>query len=125
MQTTPAWTRGLAVEVDGTGIVSHLGSAALRLLAHNVGLTTELSTALRRKGFTPVHDRGQVVTDLAVTIADGGEAISDVATVGDQGELLGPVASMPTAWRTLDEMTPPGSGKSRQLGPGPAATCGS
>jgi hypothetical protein len=106
VKTTPAWTRGLAVEVGGTGLVSHVGSAALRLLASKVGLTTGLSTALRRKGFTPGHDRGQVITDLAVTIADGGVAISDVATLGDQDELLGPVASMPTTWRTLDEMTP-------------------
>jgi hypothetical protein len=111
VETTPAWTRGLTVEVGGTGIVSHVGSAALRLLASKVGLTTGLSTALRRKGFTPVHDRGQVITDLAVTIADGGVAISDVATLGDQDELLGPVASMPTAWRTLDEMTPARLGK--------------
>jgi hypothetical protein len=78
----------------------------VRLLASKVGLTSGLSTALRRKGFTPVHDRRQVITDLAVTIADCGVAISDVALLGDQDELLGPVASMPTAWRTLDEMTP-------------------
>jgi hypothetical protein len=78
----------------------------LRLLASKVGLTTGLSTAVRRKGFSPAHDRGQVLTDLAVTIADGGVAISDVTILGDQDELLGPVASTPTAWRTLDEMTP-------------------
>jgi hypothetical protein len=106
VNTTPEWTRGLAVEVGGTGIVSHVGAVALRLLATKVGLTSELSTALRRKGSMPTHDRGQVVTDLAVMIADGGEAISDIAILGDQKELLGPVASMPTAWRTLDEITP-------------------
>jgi hypothetical protein len=50
--------------------------------------------------------RGQVVTDLAVMIADGGEAISDIAILGDQKQLLGPVATMPTAWSTLDEITP-------------------
>jgi hypothetical protein len=106
VNTTPEWTHGLAVEVGGTGIVSHVGAAALRLLATKVGLTSGLSTALRRKRSTPTHDRGQVVTDLAVTIADGGEAISDIAILGDQKQLLGPVASMPTAWRTLDEITP-------------------
>ena len=105
MNTTPEWARGLAVEVDGTGVVSHVGTAALRLLAAKTGLTDGLSTALRRTGFLPVHDRGQVVTDLAVMIADGGEAISDITTLAHQGELLGPVASMPTAWRTLHEIT--------------------
>lgn len=34
-------------------------------------------------------------------VADGGEAIADLAVLRDQGEVFGPVASMPTAWRLL------------------------
>ena len=38
--------------------------------------------------------------------AAGGEAIADIDTLRHQAELLGPVASPPTVWRTLDEATP-------------------
>lgn len=101
-----AWWRSkdLTVEVGGHGVVSHAGSAVLRLLADNTGLTGALSTALRRRGFTPVHDRGRVLVDTAVCIADGGRVLSDLATLRDQGELYGPVASDPTLWRALEEI---------------------
>ena len=33
------------------------------------------------------------MADLAVLIADGGEAISDIATLANQSALFGPVAS--------------------------------
>jgi hypothetical protein len=39
--------------------------------------------------------------DLAVMIADGGEAIADLPVLRDQAELFGAVASDPTAWRVL------------------------
>jgi hypothetical protein len=51
-----------------------------------------------------VHDRGRVLADLACAIADGGEVISDFRVMGDQEELFGLVASVPTAWRTLGEI---------------------
>ena len=57
---------------------------------------------MARRGFTPVHDRGRVLGDLAVCIADGGRVLSDLAALRDQPELYGPVASDPTAWRALD-----------------------
>lgn len=53
------------------GRVAHR-SAALRLLADRSGLTAELSRASRRRGFAPVHDRGRVLADTAVLIADWG-----------------------------------------------------
>jgi Transposase DDE domain group 1 len=97
-----AWSFGLTVEVAGHGVVSHTGSAVLRLIADNTGLTAGLSRALVRRGFLPVYDRGRVLGDLAVCIADGGRVLSDLATLRDQPELYGPVASDPTAWRTLE-----------------------
>ena len=48
MQST-GWSKDLRVTADGTGVVSHVGAALLRML-----------------------------TDLAVMIADGGEAIADI-----------------------------------------------
>jgi Transposase DDE domain group 1 len=96
-----AWSAGLGVEVGGHGVVSHAGSAATRLLADRAGLTCALSGALARRGFAPLHDRGRVLTDLAVAIADGATTIGEIGTLRHQGELFGPVASDTTAWRTL------------------------
>jgi hypothetical protein len=100
------WSSGLHVSTGGTGVVSHAGTMAVRLLADRVGLTGALSAALTRRAFAPVHDRGRVLTDLAVLLADGGEAIADIDVLRHQGEVLGPVASAPTVWRALDELTP-------------------
>jgi hypothetical protein len=70
-----AWSNDLTVEVGGHGVVSHAGSAVLRLLADRTGLTGALSRAVRRRGFTPVHDRGRVLVDAAVCIAEAGEQV--------------------------------------------------
>ena len=86
--------------------MAHAGSVAVRLLADRTGLTGELSKALRRRSFVPVHDRGQVLVDIAVMLADGGEAIADIDVLRHQSSVLGSVASPPTVWRALDELTP-------------------
>ena len=59
---------------------------------------------MRRRGFSPVHDRGRVLVDAAVCIADGGRVLSDLAVLRDQAELYGPVASDATLWRALEEI---------------------
>ena len=110
MEGTPqvkrtSWSAGLSVTADGVGVVAHAGSIATRLLADRVGLTGELSKAMARRNFTPGHDRGRVLVDVAVMLADGGEAIADIDVLRHQGGVLGPVASPPTVWRTLDEVT--------------------
>ena len=92
----------LTITGDGAGVANHAGARLLADLADAVGLTGALSAAMaptkqRRRG----HDRGEVLTDLIVAIADGAETISDLATLRDQPELFGPVASHPTVWRTL------------------------
>ena len=101
------WSRDLSVEVGGRGVINHTGAAAVRLMADRTGLTDGLSRALARRGFTPVHDRGRVLADAAVLIADGGRVMSDLAILRDQAELYGPVASDPTLWRTFDEIDEP------------------
>ncbi len=100
---TTGWLKGLQVTADGTGIVSHAGVALIRALADKTGLTMGLSKALASRRLL-VHDRGRVLADLACAIADGAEVISDFRVMGDQGELFGLVASVPTAWRALDEI---------------------
>ena len=72
MLDVSSWSRDLAVEIAGRDVINHAGAAALRLLADRTGLTGGLSRALARRGFVPVHDRGRVLADTAVLIADGG-----------------------------------------------------
>lgn len=103
MQFT-AWSKDLRVTADGTGVVSHVGAALLRMLADRAGLTGTLSAGLARRGRWPAHDRGRVLVDLAVMIADGGEAICDIDLLRHQREVFGPVASDTTVWRVLDEI---------------------
>jgi len=43
-----------------------------------------------------------VLVDLAVMLADGGDCLSHVATLRDQPDLFGHVASNPTAWRVIE-----------------------
>ena len=54
-----------------------------------------------------MHEPGRVAVDLAVLLADGGEAIADLAVLRQQSALFGPVASDPTAWRVLDAIDTP------------------
>ena len=97
--------RRFTVEVtpDGGGLVSHAGAVLLAEAADRLGLTRELSRALRalrrRQGR---HDPGRVVRDLAVMLADGGDCLADLRAVRDQQPLFGPVASDATAFRVLD-----------------------
>jgi Transposase DDE domain group 1 len=88
---------------DGRGVVSHAGTRLLADVADAVGVPAGFADALaglreRRSG----HDPGRVLTDVAVMLADGGEAISDLAVLRDQPEMFGAVASTASAWRVLD-----------------------
>jgi hypothetical protein len=73
----------LKVTGDGNGLANHAGAQLLADLADAVGLSQAMSVAMaptkqRRRG----HDRGDVLVDLAVAIADGAETISDLAVLG-------------------------------------------
>jgi hypothetical protein len=76
------------------------------MLADRAGLTGALSAALARQNRWPVHDRGRVLVDLAVMIADGGEAICDIDVLRHQDGVFGAVASAAMCWRALDEIEP-------------------
>jgi hypothetical protein len=97
--------RAVEVSADGKGVVSHAGIGLLREMAEQSGLVEAVSDALlpTYQGL-PVHAPGKVFTDLAVAIADGADAISGIAVLGDRTELFGAVASMPTTWRVLDRI---------------------
>lgn len=97
--------RRVVVSADGAGVVSHVGVGLLREMAEYTGLADGLSAALldTYRG-VPVYAPGRVFTDLAVAVADGADAISGIAVLGDRRDLFGPVASMPTTWRVLDRI---------------------
>jgi hypothetical protein len=95
----------ITVSADGRGVVGHAGARLLTDIAEVSGLTGGFAEALeslrqRRRG----HDPGRVAVDVAVMLADGGQAIADLAVLRDQGDLFGQVASDPTAWRVLSGM---------------------
>jgi len=93
------------VAADGTGLVSRAGVALLRELTINTGLGTGWSAALLDTyAGIPMHLPGRVLADLAVMIADGGDALAHLATLRDQDKLFGSVASDATAWRVLDRV---------------------
>jgi DDE family transposase len=93
------------VSGGGRGVVGHVGARLLADLADATGLTSAFSQGLaglrqRQRG----HDPGRVAVDLAVMLADGGEAIADLAVLRNEAGLFGPVASDPTAWRLLSQL---------------------
>ena len=98
----------MRVMADGNGLVSHAGTRLLAEMAGRSGLERELAWALlplvRR---SRQHDPGCVLVDLAVTAADGGVCVSDLAPMRAQPNLFGQVASQPTAWRLLDSIDEP------------------
>ena len=106
MQTTGSRPK-LVVSADGRGVVSHAGSRLLADLADATGLTAAFTDALRRlRPRGTGHDPGRIGVDLAVMLADGGQAISDLALLRDQKDVFGTVASTPTAWRMLAGIDP-------------------
>jgi hypothetical protein len=97
------------VTADGKGLASHAGSALLVAVADKVGLTDALSGALAAtRERRSVHDPGEVVRDLCVMLADGGDCLSDLGALRDQEDLFGRVASNATAWRAIDALAQEG-----------------
>jgi Transposase DDE domain group 1 len=93
----------LMVTADGRGVASHGGSRLLADLAEVTGLADGYALAMRgARQRCSRHDPGRVLVDLAVMLADGGEAISDLAVLREQAPVFGAVASTATAWRVLD-----------------------
>ncbi|MDQ4068410.1 MAG: IS1380 family transposase [Actinomycetota bacterium] len=93
------------VTADGKGVAGHVGSLLLAEVADHFGLTVTLSAAMAHtRQRRSAHDPGVVLAQLAVMLADGGDCVSDLATLRDQPELFGHVASTPTAWRVIDSV---------------------
>ncbi len=97
------------VDAAGSGVVSQAGGVLLVETVRASGLDRLLSAALaswRRP--LAVHDPAKVITDLAVTLALGGDCLSDVAVLRAEPALFGRVASDPTVSRTIDALATAG-----------------
>jgi len=93
------------VDVAGRGVVSSAGGVLLTETVRVSGLGRRLSAELSGwRSPAVTHDPAKVLTDLAVTLALGGDCLSDVAVLRAEPELFGRVASDPTVSRTIDRL---------------------
>lgn len=84
----------ISAPVAATG---QAGGVLLTETARATGLDTALSTALTRwRKPLAVHDPGKILLDLVISLALGGEALSDIDALRAEPELYGLVASDPT-----------------------------
>jgi hypothetical protein len=97
------WSTGLTVTGNGTGVIAHAGAGAVRLLADRVGLTDALSVAMGGARNGRGYDRGRVLVDTAVGMADGLDTIRRLALLSDQGEIFDGMASRSTVQRVLGD----------------------
>ncbi|BBZ09587.1 hypothetical protein MDOR_37560 [Mycolicibacterium doricum] len=123
MQATTDWSKTVRVEVRGDDVVGHAGNVIPRMLADNLGLTSGLSAALSRPEVT--HDRGAVLRDVAVSIAGGAQNLAGTAVLRNQQRLFGAVASVPTMWRSLNEIDRQGMAGLRWCATPSGSGCGS
>lgn len=100
------WSRRLKVEVGGQGVIAHAGVVLPRLLADGIGLTAGLRQVVARRGFTPVRDRGRLLTDTVAAMVAGASCLLDVEALTRQEALFGPRggASDTTVLRALSEL---------------------
>jgi hypothetical protein len=91
------------VTTDGRGTTGRSGTALLAEVADTIGLTDGLERAVNGCRAWSDHAPGKVVRDLAVMLADGGDALRHLKVLAgeDQQVLFGPVASAATANRTI------------------------
>ncbi len=98
-------TRRVIVEPGGTGVVAHLGLHALGSFADRLGLGDALSGSIPWAGNgVPLHDRGKVLTQMALILAGGGESCLDIEHLRIGEDLFGSVPSDTTVARTFHEI---------------------
>jgi hypothetical protein len=99
----------LAVSSDGAGIVGQAGGVLLTETLRATGLDQSLSEGLERwRRPRATHDPGKVIADLAMTLALGGDCLSDIAILRAEPELFGPVPSDPTVSRLVSTLAEAG-----------------
>jgi hypothetical protein len=101
-QTTGFYPR-LNVDTTTSPAVGQAGGVLLTETITLSALGRELATALApwRKA-SAVHDPAKVITDLALTVALGGDCLADIALLRSEPGVYGLVASDATVSRTID-----------------------
>lgn len=101
MKTIGSYPR-FQVDTADVSAVGHAGGVLLTETIRATGLDRGLSVALSRwRRPLATHDPAKVVLDLAVMLALGGDALSDIVTLRAEPGVYGPVASDPTVSRTI------------------------
>jgi hypothetical protein len=97
--------RKITVSADGKGIVSQAGVLLLAETLRVTGLGEGLADGLARwRAPRAVHDPGKIITDLAMTLALGGDCLADIAALRSQSGLCGQVASDPVVSRLVSAL---------------------
>lgn len=82
--------------------VGQAGGVLLTRTVAATGLDRHLSAALARwRKPLAIHDPGKIITDLAISLALGGDCLADLALLRTEPALYGPVASDPTVSRAI------------------------
>jgi len=104
MNTTGLYPR-LKVDTTTSGAVGQAGGVLLTETIAASGVGRELSAALSRwRRPLAIHDPAKVITDLAVTLALGGDCMADIALLRAEPGVYGLVASDATVSRTIDAL---------------------
>ncbi|WP_426977316.1 IS1380 family transposase [Pseudarthrobacter sp. O4] len=112
MSNSTGFYPSVRVDSAGGGVVSQAGGLVLARAVHVSGLGAGLSEALGpwRKPFAR-HDPGKILTDVALSLATGGDCVSDVDRLRSQPQVYGLVASDPTISRLIRTLSTAGPGK--------------
>jgi hypothetical protein len=95
----------ITVSADGKGIVSQAGVLLLAETLRVTGLGEGLADGLAQwRAPRAVHDPGKIITDLAMTLALGGDCLADIAVLRSQPGLCGQVASDPVVSRLVSAL---------------------
>jgi hypothetical protein len=92
----------LHIDTAPSNALGQAGGMLLTETVHTSGLGHHLKQALAawKKPFT-THDPAKILTDIAITLVLGGDALSDSSVLRDEPDLYGPVASNPTITRLI------------------------
>jgi len=101
VKTTGLYPR-VRVDTSATGAVGQAGGVLLTRTVTATGLDRHLSAVLARwRKPLAVHDPGKIITDLALSLALGGDCLADLAVLRAEPGVYGRVASDPTVSRAI------------------------
>jgi len=90
------------VDTSATAAVGQAGGVLLTRTVTATGLDRHLSAVLARwRKPLAVHDPGKIITDLALSLALGGDCLADLAVLRAEPGVYGRVASDPTVSRAI------------------------